>query len=392
MSFSVQLLNDMRDGAQAMTNTSDIERFRENWQDEVDSASEYRALAAVERDPKIAEVYSNLARMEETHIGFWEDRLRAAETPLYQRQPSWRSRILMWVARRLGPEVVLSTIAAKEAAARNGYSGQAETRRTPMSAQERWHALVLGKLVETQPRGLSGNIISRLEGRHRAVGGNALRAAVLGANDGLCSNLSLVMGVAGASISPHAILMTGIAGLLAGACSMALGEWVSVTSSRELAEREIRIESSELGADPVGEGEELQLIYEARGLDSKESKRVVAEILKDKAAALDTLAREELGIDPTELGGAPGEAALASFLLFSAGATIPILPFLLPGYGIALLGSLLLSSVALFAIGAAITIFTGASVWHSGGRQLLLGLAAAGVTFTIGHLIGVVLS
>jgi VIT1/CCC1 family predicted Fe2+/Mn2+ transporter len=261
-----------------------------------------------------------------------------------------------------------------------------------MSGQERWHALVLGKLVETQPRGLSGNFISSLEGRHRAVGGNALRAAALGANDGLCSNLSLVMGIAGASINPHAILMTGIAGLLAGACSMALGEWVSVTSSRELAEREIRIESSELTEDPVGEGEELQLIYEARGLEAKESKRVVEEILKDKATALDTLAREELGIDPTELGGAANKAALASFLLFSAGAAIPILPFLLPEYRIALFGSLLLSSVALFAIGAAITIFTEAPAWHSGGRQLLLGLAAAGLTFTIGHLVGVALS
>jgi VIT1/CCC1 family predicted Fe2+/Mn2+ transporter len=186
--------------------------------------------------------------------------------------------------------------------------------------------------------------------------------------------------------------MTGIAGLLAGACSMALGEWVSVTSSRELAEREIRIESSELTEDPVGEGEELQLIYEARGLDAKQSKRVVEEILKDKTTALDTLAREELGIDPTELGGGAGEAAVASFLLFSMGATIPILPFLLPGYGIAVFGSLFLSSVALFAIGAAITIFTGTSIWHSGGRQLLLGLAAAGLTFTIGHVLGVALS
>ena len=261
-----------------------------------------------------------------------------------------------------------------------------------MNAQERWHALVLGKLVETQPGGISGSFLSRIEGRHRAVGGNALRAAVLGANDGLCSNLSLVMGVAGASINPHGILMTGVAGLLAGACSMALGEWVSVTSSRELAEREIRIESSELTEDPAGEGEELQLIYEAKGLSSKDARRVVEQVLKDKEATLDALAREELGIDPTELGGSAEEAALASFLLFSLGATIPILPFFLPKYGIALLSSLLLSSVALFAIGAAITIFTGVAVWRSGGRQLLLGLAAAGLTFTIGHLIGVTLA
>jgi len=186
--------------------------------------------------------------------------------------------------------------------------------------------------------------------------------------------------------------MTGIAGLLAGACSMALGEWVSVTSSRELAEREIRIESRELAEDPVGEGEELQLIYEAKGLSPNDAQRVVEQVLKDKDATLDALAREELGIDPTELGGSAGEAALVSFLLFSVGAIVPILPFFLPRFGIAVLSSLLLSSFALFAIGAAITIFTGVAVWRSGGRQLLLGLAAAGVTFTIGHLVGVTLA
>ncbi|MBV8134823.1 MAG: VIT1/CCC1 transporter family protein [Deltaproteobacteria bacterium] len=375
-----------------MRDTTEVKRFLENWQDEVDSAAEYRALAAAEPEPKVAQVYSNLARMEEAHIAFWEDRLRRAGATVHERLPSWRSRVLSWVARRFGPEAVLSTIAAKETADRNGYAGQAETHGTGMNAQERWHALVLGKLVETQPRGLSGSFLSRLEGRHRAVGGNALRAAVLGANDGLCSNLSLVMGVAGASINPHGILMTGVAGLLAGACSMALGEWVSVTSSRELAEREIRIESSELAEDPAGEGEELQLIYEAKGLSSKDARRVVEQVLKDKEATLDALAREELGIDPTELGGSAGEAALASFLLFSLGATIPILPFFLPKYGIAVLSSLLVSSVALFAIGAAITIFTGVAVWRSGGRQLLLGLAAAGLTFIIGHLIGVTLA
>jgi VIT1/CCC1 family predicted Fe2+/Mn2+ transporter len=261
-----------------------------------------------------------------------------------------------------------------------------------MGAQERWHARVLGQLVRTQPRGLTGSFLSRLEGRHRAVGGNALRAAVLGANDGLCSNLSLVMGVAGAFISSHGILVTGLAGLLAGACSMALGEWVSVTSSRELAEREIRIESSELVEDPKGESEELQLIYQAKGLDVAQAKRVVAQLFQDPVSTLDALAREELGLDPQELGGSAREAAAASFLLFALGAIVPILPFMLTGAGTAVFASLALSGFALFVIGAAITIFTGVPVWRSGGRQLLLGLGAAGVTFAIGHLIGVTLA
>jgi vacuolar iron transporter family protein len=141
------------------------------------------------------------------------------------------------------------------------------------------------------------------------VGGNALRAAVLGANDGLCSNLSLVMGVAGASVDRHGILVTGVAGLLAGACSMALGEWGSVTSARELAQREIRIESSELAENPEAEGEELKLIHEAKGLSPSEAETLVRHLLADRTTALEALTREELGIDPNELGGSAWEAA-----------------------------------------------------------------------------------
>src|SRR3989449_7485978 len=197
-----------------------------------------------------------------------------------------------------------------------------------MSAQKRWHAKVLKQLVATQRRGLEGSFLGRLEGRHRSVGGNALRAAVLGANDGLCSNLSLVMGVAGASVDSHGILITGLAGLLAGACSMALGEWVSVTSSRELAQREIRIESSELAEDPEAEGEALKLIYEAKGLRPREAETMVKHLLGDRASAIDALTREELGIDPKGLGGSAWEAAASSFLLFSVGALAPLLPVL----------------------------------------------------------------
>ena len=276
-----------------MATQTEVERYLENWQNEVDSAAEYRAMAAGESDPRIAKVYTNLAKMEETHIAFWEERLRAAAARVPARRPSWRSRVLALIARRVGPDAVLSTIAAKEAVDQHVYVNQPETQGTRMSAQERWHARGLGQLVHTQPRGLSGSFLGRIEGRHRAVGGNALRAAVLGANDGLCSNLSLVMGVAGAATNGHAILLTGVAGLLAGACSMALGEWVSVTSARELAEREIRIESSELAEDPKGEGQELQLIYEAKGMSSGEAQRVVTQLMSDQAATLDALTREE---------------------------------------------------------------------------------------------------
>src|SRR5881296_497603 len=371
-----------------MSGRAEIPRYLENWQDEVDSAAEYRAMAAAEADPRLAKVYANLAAMEEAHIAFWEDRLRKAGASVPRRRPSWRSRVLAGIARRFGPELVLPTIAAKEEVDQNAYAKQPETADTRMPAHERWHAKVLRQLVTSQPRGLEGSFLGRLEGRHRSVGGNALRAAVLGANDGLCSNLSLVMGVAGASVDSHGILITGLAGLLAGACSMALGEWVSVTSSRELAQREIRIESSELAEDPEGEGEELKLIYEAKGLSSGEADTMVHHLLTDRSTALAALAREELGIEPSELGGSAWEAAVSSFLLFTVGAIVPILPFLVTRGSTAVLSSDAVSGLALFAIGAAITLFTGMPVWRSGGRQLLLGLAAAGVTFGLGKLIG----
>src|SRR2546427_1834084 len=310
-----------------MGDRDDTQRYLENWQDEVDGAAEYRAMATSEPNPRLAKVYANLAAMEEAHIAFWEERLRKAGAAVPPRRPTWRSRVLGWIARRFGPELVLATIAAKEEVDQNVYVGQLETAGTRMPAQERWHAKVLKQLVVTQPRGLEGSFLGRLEGRHRSVGGNALRAAVLGANDGLCSNLSLVMGVAGASIDSRGILVTGVAGLLAGACSMALGEWVSVTSSRELAQREIRIESSELTEDPAGEGDELKLIYEAKGLSPSEAETMVRHLLADRASAIDALSREELGIDPKGLGGSAWEAAVTSFVLFAIGAAVPILPF-----------------------------------------------------------------
>ena len=173
---------------------------------------------------------------------------------------------------------------------------------------------------------------------------------------------------------------------------MALGEWVSVTSSRELAQREIRIESSELAEDPEGEGEELKLIYEAKGLSPSEAETMVRHLLADRSTALDALAREELGIDPKELGGSAREAAVASFALFAMGAVVPVLPFLVVRGSIAMASSMVVGALALFGIGAAITIFTGTPVWRSGGRQLLLGLAAAGVTFGVGKLIGIAIT
>jgi VIT1/CCC1 family predicted Fe2+/Mn2+ transporter len=239
---------------------------------------------------------------------------------------------------------------------------------------------------------MEGGALARLEGRHRAVGGNALRAAVLGSNDGLVSNLSLVMGVAGAELAGRGILITGLAGLLAGAGSMALGEWLSVQSSRELYQRQLAIEHEELTASPEEEAEELALIYEAKGIPPEQARALAARVIASPATALDTLAREELGIDPEQLGGSAWEAAITSFLLFALGAMVPVLPFVFLSGTAAVLVSVGVSAVALFGIGAAITLMTGRGLLFSGGRQLLFGLAAAALTYGVGRLIGVSLA
>jgi VIT1/CCC1 family predicted Fe2+/Mn2+ transporter len=215
---------------------------------------------------------------------------------------------------------------------------------------------------------------------------------VLGANDGLVSNLSLVMGVAGADLSGQGILVTGLAGLLAGACSMAMGEWVSVQSARELSQRQLAIEADEIEAVPQEEQQELALIYEAKGLSPDEAGKVAAELMADKGKALEALAQEELGLDPEQLGGSPWVAAATSFFLFAIGAILPVIPFTLLTGMPAVMSSLGVSAAALFIIGAAITLFTGRNAFYAGSRQLLFGLAAAGITYGIGRVLGVTLA
>jgi VIT1/CCC1 family predicted Fe2+/Mn2+ transporter len=372
-----------------MTTREALERYRRNLQDEIDSAAQYRAMAVGERDERTAGIYRALAAMEEKHASFWEDRLRKANAELPARAPSWRARVLSFVARRFGAGTVLPTIATREYKDRDLYRGQPETQGTRMVAQEWSHARVLRSILIARAPGAPGEEVARVEGRHRRVGGNALRAAVLGANDGLCSNLALIMGVAGAAPSGRAVLLAGTAGLVAGAFSMAFGEWISVTSARELAEREVGVEREELENEPEEEREELQLIYQARGFPKEEARQLSQRLIEDPKNALEVLTREELGLDPSELGGSPGTAAITSCVLFASGAAFPLIPFVITRGDVALLASVGVSAAVLFVIGAAISVITGRSALWSGARQLLIGLGAAGVTYGIGRVLGV---
>ena len=357
-------------------------------QDELDSATLYDTLAAGERDARLASVYQRLAATERRHADHWTDKLRAAGTAVPPFRPSWRTRVLVWSTRRFGAAAVLSVIANQEQADARRYAGVPD-RAPGMDGDERGHARALRAIAG--PGGAEGPFLARLEGRHRSTAGNALRAAVLGANDGLVSNLSLVMGVAGANLAAREITITGLAGLLAGASSMALGEWLSVQSSRELYEKQIAVEAGEIRTNPAEEAEELALIYQAKGLSEDHAREVAGRLMESESSALDTLAREELGIDPRELGGSALQAAVTSFILFALGAILPVAPFFALSGHTAVAASLGASAIGLFAIGGGITLLTGRSVWFSGWRQVAVGLGAAALTFGIGRLIGVAL-
>lgn len=372
-----------------MATDADIARYKANLRDERDSSMLYHTLAETEKDAHLAEIYRRLAAIEEKHAANWEGMLRQSgqDAPLYR--PGWRIRTLAFLARRFGASSILPMVSSMEANATHTYDRQPEAQALGMPAEERSHARVFGYLRAATRGGIAGSTLAQLEGRHRNTGGgNALRAAVLGASDGLTSNMSLVMGVAGADLSGRAILLTGIAGLLAGALSMAIGEWLSVQSARELYTHQIDVERAELQDVPEEEREELTLIYQAKGLQESEAQNLADRLLADKDTALDTLAREELGIDPGELGGSAWQAAITSFLLFAAGAIIPVAPFAFGGSLTIVAISLALSAVGLFIIGAGITLTTGVPLLKAGGRQVLFGLAAAAITFGLGKLVG----
>ena len=371
-----------------MVQTQDIKRYRQNLEAERNAALLYERLAEAESNADLAAVYRKLADTERGHVRFWEDKLRGAGADVPAFRPTWRTRVLGALAARFGTGFVLPTIAGIEQQAGAEYDGQPEAEAAGLPRHERSHARIFGQLAKSGG-GLEGSAVARFEGRHRAAGGNALRAGVLGANDGLVSVFSLVMGVAGAGVGNRTILLTGFAGLLSGALSMALGEWLSVQSSRELYQHQLDIEREELAEVPEEEKAELALIYQAKGVSAEAARQMAEHLLSDETTALDTLAREELSIDPAELGGSAWTAAITSFFLFAIGAIIPVFPYIFLTGAAGIIASALASTAGLFLVGAAITLMTGRNALVSGLRQVLFGLAAAAVTFGVGHLIGV---
>lgn len=353
-------------------------------QTEVDAAYLYECIAAAEEDPIIASTFRELADIEKGHAQKALEHLPGHTLP----GPSTRAKILNRIGKIFGYDYVIGVMMDVEKSISHATAKKKISEQLPLAGSENNHVRILQSLIQNKTS-VSGEKLSRIEGRHKTVGGNALRAAVLGANDGLVSNMSLVMGVAGATDGGSGVLLAGLAGLMAGAISMSLGEWISVKSSQELYERQMALEMAEIETDPEGERRELALIYRAKGIPEQQAMEMAARDMTNKTQAHDILVKEELGINPEELKGSAWEAAYSSFILFAIGAIIPVIPFFWMTGLDAILWSLAGSTVGLFLIGAVITLFTGTNLWRSGARQVLFGLAAAAVTFGIGKLVGV---
>jgi VIT1/CCC1 family predicted Fe2+/Mn2+ transporter len=319
------------------------------------AASVYRALAQ-RRSGEEREILLALARAEERHAAHWAAKLHPSDRRRHR--PGVRARVLGWLARRLGSLVVLGLVQRAEAA--GDYEGDPEAT-AAMAADEQTHALVVAGLAQ----------------RARARSSGWFRAAVFGVNDGLVSNFSLVLGMAGAGSSPQVVLLAGLAGLLAGALSMAAGEYISVRSQRELLEAASQeLDRPTLRALADQEAEELGLVFRARGMAVDQAERRAAALRAggdnqpaggDGDAGTDAAGTDVAGTDV--VGSAVGAAGF-SFVSFAAGAAIPILPFLVTTGTAAILAAAVVVGVALFATGATVGVLTGGSLLGRGLRQL----------------------
>ncbi|MFL5681476.1 MAG: VIT1/CCC1 transporter family protein [Chloroflexota bacterium] len=378
---------------------------------ERDAIALYDALASIEPDERRATAFRTIASNERRHAEIWASKLRATGVDVPSaNSPRLRVRFIIAVARVFGTHSVSDLVQALEGDEEQVYESQQSPEVASIAADERQHAEIWKRLadsksasdgraaIEATPerdgvhearRAHSPAEIARLERWHRTGRSGTLRAVIFGVSDGLVSNLSLVMGVAGAASSqPRFILLAGIAGLLAGASSMAAGEYISMQSQRELFERQIELERAELEAMPEEEEAELAAVYRSKGFSEDEAARIAHRLFADPDTALDTLVREELGLDPDELGS-PWGAAIGSFIAFGIGALVPVVPYLFRDGAVAFYGALGLSLVALFAVGAGVSLLTGRSTLFSGLRQVGIGAAAAAITFAVGTVIGV---
>ncbi|MDO8751771.1 MAG: VIT1/CCC1 transporter family protein [Dehalococcoidia bacterium] len=366
-------------------NPADRSRYMRYLQAEQQAVALYTAMAQAEKDPARAQIFRELTEVEGRHLAYWAEKLILDTKDIPPFKPSFRVRALGWMAKSLGTKRVLPLVLRIEGEDTEMYAGDPEA--TQVMADEEGHSRQLQELRDGKRPG------SELDsgGWQKAAGAGAFRAAVLGGNDGLVSTFSLVWGVAGGTSDPAVILLAGVAGLLAGASSMAAGEYVSMRADRDLVEHRIEMERRELQETPGDEREELSLIYRMKGMTKEEANVLADRIIQNPEVALNTMVRDELGLDPTQLGS-PWGASISSFFSFALGAVVPVIPYALRLGDRAFLLSGVLSAIALFTVGASLATLTEKGWLRGGLRMLLIGMASALATFGVGRLIGVAVS
>jgi vacuolar iron transporter family protein len=370
-----------------------VERYRRHIEAEWDAAALYTGLSELSRGRR-KEVLAELAGIEEKHATFWADKLREhGGTPPDRAEfrPSERTMSLLDTARRYSTDLVLPIVEQDERDAVDDYNAEPDAPAF-MLEDEAGHALALAELMRDGGLPIAeAGAGAGSEHWHRIDKSGALRAGIFGINDGLVSNTALVMGFAGAGASQDTVLLAGLAGLLAGAFSMGAGEYISMVNQRESYEREIELEREEIELHPEDEQRELQLIYEAKGLETDVAAEIAERVMSDKEVALDTMAREELGLDPGDLGS-PWGAALSSFVAFSLGAVLVVLPYLFGGGRAAFVVAVLLAVLALTMVGGVMARLNGRHPVRGIARQLVVGVTAAGATYLLGTVFGVTVS
>lgn len=378
---------------------ADTDRFLRYLADERAAARVYRTLAETTQGSR-RDALLELAAIEDRHAAHWASLLEERGVALPPEQPDLDAdqQALLARAHQLGLDAVLPELERAERDAQGVYDDEPFAA-DGMATDERVHERVLSQMRDpdalpqhTPPsEPMSGDEIraefARNEPWHRADKSGTLRAAIFGVSDGLVSNAALIMGFAGSGVANSTVAFAGLAGLFAGAFSMAAGEYVSVAGQRDVFAREIALEAAELKEHPQDEARELALLYQAKGMDPAMAQAAADKIISNPKIALDTLVREELGLDPGDLGS-PVRVAVSSFSAFAVGAALPLLPFVvLPGSA-AVVVAIVLTALALLGVGGLVGRLSGAGIVKSALRQFGVGAAAAAVTYLIGSGIG----
>ncbi len=365
-----------------MANKKSISIWLHHLQEEIDAAFLYRILADLIKDENKKEIYLKLANVEDKHIIAWREILEKNNYTIKKMEPSFQAKLMVWVSKKFGTWILSKTLMNEEAMEVKSYLGLYKS-----SSDEPTKNIALQLAKDSAEH--AGKLMTikgtSEEPWHRSESGGLLRNVVYGFNDGLTANFGLIAGVIGASVAPHVILISGISGMLADSLSMGSSGYLAAVSEKEVHDYEKKMEREEILLMPELETEELALIYEAKGMSSKDASTLAKEIMKNPEQALEEKVREELGIGSQNTN--PFKEGWITGLATAIGAVIPVFPFFFLTGTAAIWTSFIIAMVAHFGVGAARSFFTGRGIFRSGFDMFIVGFGIAAIGYFIGEII-----